>query len=588
MCGIIGITERNEPLVRVAAKTMAHRGPDAFGIFSDERITLGHNRLSIIDLDARSNQPMQIGDCTIVFNGEIYNFRELKSELEEFGHSFGTESDTEVLLCAYKQWGKELTQKIDGMYAFAIYDAAQKKLVLCTDHANMKPIVYAHAGNMLLFASEIRAVLAMMKAKGVKPDVDCEALSLYYALGYIPAPYTLYKNVRRLGKRAWVEVDLKTNAIREETYPKRAQKRVSQDELHEILLQSVKKHLVADVPVGVFFSGGTDSSLVVALLKELGVELETFSVKVASRPDDTKYFERISKHLDVKEHSYDFGVKEFDELYPEIMQKLDEPLYDNSLVPTHFIARKARERVKVALSGEGGDEHFGGYARSLALARLSAGQAGMGEVPLDADVGSAERLFFLLPPFRGKNKLFEWLFATLRRPAAFYLLTMSPAKSLLTLSQWRAAKQVICERAQSARSLDADLYLPYDLMRKLDMATMYCSLEGRIPLLDANLIAAAGTLPWDTQMSKSVLKKILEKYLPAELVYRGKQGFGLPLPELFATSKHLSQDLARAVEYLGARGLLMRRLPAQKKLIARYPQLSFGLITLYHALRNAA
>src|SRR3989344_2009127 len=571
MCGILGITEKNEALVRAAAKTMAHRGPDAFGIFSDDNVTLGHNRLSIIDLDARSNQPMHAGGCSIVFNGEIYNFRELKSELQNLGCSFKTGSDTEVLLCAYRQWGKGLTAKIRGMYAFAVYDKSQGKIALCTDRSNMKPIVYAVVGGKLFFASEVRAILAMLKENGLKLDVDHEALSLYYAFGYIPAPHTLFVGVCRLSGRAWVTYDLKTGEIREEEYPELPIKKTSEEELSSLLESAVKKHLVADVPVGVFFSGGTDSSLIVAILKKLGIKLETFSVKVAGRPEDAKYFEKTSKHLGINSHVYGFGVREFGELYPELMPRIDEPLYDNSLFPAHFIARKARGRVAVALSGEGGDEYFGGYPRSLALAR-------MGDVPLDTKVGIAEKIFFLLPAFRGKNKLFEWIFATLRRPAAFYLLTMSPAKSLLTWKEWQAAKRHIVTQVQSSRSLDAGLYLPGDLMRKLDMATMYCSLEGRIPLLDAGVISAAQALPWDLVETKSALKKILAQYLPADLVYRGKQGFGLLLPELFEKSKYLRTDLSCAIEYLNAHGMLPRKMPAQKTLISRYPHFSFALI----------
>ena len=578
MCGILGITEKNEALVRAAAKTMAHRGPDAFGIFSDDNVTLGHNRLSIIDLDARSNQPMHAGGCSIVFNGEIYNFRELKSELQNLGCSFKTGSDTEVLLCAYRQWGKGLTAKIRGMYAFAIYDKSQGKIALCTDRSNMKPIVYAVVGGKLFFASEVRAILAMLKENGLKLDVDHEALSLYYAFGYIPAPHTLYVGVCRLSGRAWVTYDLKTGEIREEEYPELPIKKTSEEELSSLLESAVKKHLVADVPVGVFFSGGTDSSLIVAILKKLGIKLETFSVKVAGRPEDAKYFEKTSKHLGIKSHVYGFGVREFDELYPELMHRIDEPLYDNSLFPAHFIARKARGRVAVALSGEGGDEYFGGYPRSLALAR-------MGDVPLDTKVGIAEKIFFLLPAFRGKNKLFVWIFTALRRPAAFYLLTMSPAKSLLTLQEWCAAKRVLS--GSSARALDADFYLPGDLMRKLDMATMYCSIEGRVPLLDAEVISAAQALPWDPQEPKSALKKVLSRYLPRELVYRGKQGFGLALPELFDRSVYLKEDLSRAIEYLRGRKLFPARCPGRSALIARYPHFSFGIITLYYALYNA-
>jgi asparagine synthase (glutamine-hydrolysing) len=308
--------------------------------------------------------------------------------------------------------------------------------------------------------------------------------------------------------------------------------------------------------------------------------LETFSVRVSGRGEDAKYFDAIATKLGIKAHVFDFGVKEFEEVYTELSSKTYEPLYDNSLFPTYFISKHAAKKVTVVLSGEGGDEYFFGYPRQLEL-------LGKTNV-LDEKIGMSERLFFLLPPFRGKNKLFEKLFLLLKRPAAYYLLTMSPAKSLLTLQAWQTAKAYIVRFASQARYFDAELYLPNNLLRKLDLATMYASLEGRVPLLDPDVIALAKSLPQPkTKESKPVLKNLLTSYLPESLVYRGKQGFGLHLANLFKDSSMLITDLKYALKYLEERKLLPSAVPEVSVLISRYPQFCFCLLSLYHALRNA-
>lgn len=582
MCGIVGITEKNEEAVRKAALCTAHRGPDAFGIYADEQVTLGHNRLSIIDLDPRSNQPFwdEDGKVGLIYNGEIYNYKEIKDELTQLGHTFHTQSDTEVVLCAYKEWGKDLGSRLNGMFAFAIYDKEREEITLATDHANIKPLVYAPVDGVLVFGSEIRNIAKILKEKNISLEIDQEALELYLALGYVSAPRTLYKQIKRLPKRAWVTYNLKNKSITEEQYPERIAKSVSEKELYKLIEERVLSHLVADVPVGVFFSGGTDSSLLVSILHKHDISLETFSVGLGGRPEDEEYFREISERLGIKAHTYTFDTPEFEGIYKEVAEKVDEPLYDSSLFPTYFISKKATGRVKVVLSGEGGDEYFFGYPRSVALIPLL-------NTKLDSGTGIAEKLYFLLPHFKGKNKLFEKLFLLLRRPLAYYLLTVSPGKSMLTFEGWRRAKQEVARLAESVRALDANLYLPGDLLRKLDTATMYCSLEGRVPLLDPDIIAAAkAAAPPPKDTPKALLKYILSVYLPKELVYRKKQGFGLSLPRLFASSALLAEDLEQALSYLRVRNLLPKHMPPQEVLVARNPRLAFGLVMLYHALYN--
>lgn len=581
MCGILGIAEKNENVVRDAARLMAHRGPDAVGVLEDVQVTLGHNRLSIIDLDERANQPMQYeeGALVISYNGEIYNYKQIRTDLTALGHTFRTESDTEVLLAAYREWGQGLTARVAGMFAFAILDRARNTLVLATDHANMKPLFYAQVGEVFVFASELRAVVRMLKEKQVPVVLDQESLELYFALGYVPAPRTLYTGIRRLPKRAWMEYDLQTHTVTESQYSERTAAPMSEEKVHALIEERILSHLVADVPVGVFFSGGTDSSLILSVLHKHNIELETFSVKVAGRPGDDRYFNAIANHLGVKAHTYEFGVAEFEASYKEVSKKIDEPIYDNSLYPTYFVAQKAAEKVKVVLSGEGGDEYFFGYPRSLALLPFA-------DQPLERGVGGLERLFFMLPHFRGKNKLFEQLFLLLRKPAAYYLLTMSPGKSVLTWTAWKRAKASILEAVANTRALDADMYLPNNLLRKLDMATMYCSIEGRVPLLDPDVGAAARALPPPAKgEEKPVLRRMLAQYLPKGLVYRKKQGFGLSVQQLFKDSTLLQSDLERACEYLKSQRLPVR-LPQAQALMQQYPHLAFAVLALYHALYN--
>lgn len=582
MCGILGINERNEDLIKRAAALFPYRGPDWFGMSSDDHATLGHHRLAIIDLDPRANQPMsdESGDTSVIFSGEIYNFLEIKKELIKKRYVFRTESDTEVLLNAYKEWGVDLVEHIDGMFAAAFYDRAGSLLVLLTDRENMKPIFYTFERGVFAFASELKGVAKMLKEKNIPLTLDQSALKLYFVFGYVPVPRTLYREIHRLAKRTCITFDLKARTLEERVYAPEKPIALGEEALRALIEKKIEAHLIADVPVGVLFSGGTDSSLIVAVLHKLGVNLKTFSLRIEGRAEDRKYFEAIAKHLNISPHIWDFGVQEFDSVYEEVMREMDDPIADNSLVPTHFIAKKAREEVTVVLSGEGGDEFFYGYSRSFILNRMNR--------HVDAKLGISEHLFFALPSFKAKNKLFEKLFIVLRRPIAFYLLTMTPARDFLTLGAWLAAKQEIVGRHIPPSSFDPELYLENDLLRKTDIATARVSLEGRVPLLDKDIVAAARgsvELP-HSGILKPYLKKVLSHYLPPELVYRGKMGFGLKLATFFHQSPHIARDLPAAVTYLKKHGLLDARTPSTELLMKKHMQYAWQLIVLYHALKN--
>lgn len=586
MCGIIGINESNEGLVRKAAQRFCYRGPDASGFFSDERVTLGHHRLAIVDLDARANQPMadDMGTVEVVFNGEIYNFKELRAELEQ-KYTFRTTSDTEVLLYAYREWGSTMACRLQGMFALGIYDMTQGKIILMRDHAGIKPLYYYAHDGVMVFASELKGVVAALRAKNIHPVLDEKALDLYFVFGYIPSPYSIYIGVRKLERASLLEYDLALKKIiRQETYKSEYARVQSKEEYAALLEKKILAHLAADVPVGVFFSGGTDSSLVVSVLHKYGINLETFSIGIDYKTDDGFYFRKIAEHLGITSHVFDFTIAEFDRVYEPVMSRMDEPTSDNSIFPTYFVSAKAAEHVKVVLSGEGGDEYFYGYPRSLVLHGLN----GYGEY-FDRRVSVIDLLFFLTPSYTAKNYFFERLFRLCRMPYSYYLLAMSPSRDNMSLRQWRLAKKEIRGRNIRPMALDQELYLENDLLRKTDFATSYASIEGRVPLLDIEIIQNAKKFEVEKLTGgvlKAFLKSILAEYLPAELVYRNKSGFGTNMQRNFEQSQYLKKDLETALIYLAKKNICCFSRHRMDAYMKRYPNYCFALISLYYALHN--
>ena len=586
MCGIIGVTGKYSEAVRKAAGAFAYRGPDSFGLFMDEEMTLGHNRLSIIDLDARSNQPFFNAEGTvgIVFNGEIYNFPELKKELEASGkYAFRTTSDTEVLVYAYQEWGIGFVRRLRGMFAFALYDVRAKKVVLASDVAAIKPLYYRHEKHSLIFSSEIKGILALMDDLGHPvPPVDHKAVDLYFALGYIPAPLTLYADIKRLPPHTSIVYDFETGLLTEESYDpfEVGESKLTDDQLLAVIKDSVMVHLISDVPVGVFFSGGTDSSLIAAILNEAGMRMETFSVALQGRGADSRYFSAIAKELNLKTHVIAFDQAAFEKAYQEVLGLLDEPIASNSMLPMHALAQYASERVKVVLSGEGGDEFFSGYPRSAVL---------NGMKDKTNTFGLLEKLYLYTPTFTGKNALFEKLFIFFKRPLSYYLLTMSPSRDVLTAQAWQRAYALLALDRVLPPSYDSRWYLPNDLLRKADLATMYSSVEARVPLVDREVIKASRLIPLakSSHELKASLKRLLARYLPDEYVYRKKSGFGLHLPVYFAHSETIPKELKAAIDFLKNADLLpLKRIPPQAELMDRYPNLVWAIIVLARVIQN--
>ena len=584
MCGIFGITENNEALARKACKCIHYRGPDSQGIFADESVSLGFNRLAIVDLDPRANQPMWDDEkkIALIYNGELYNFKKLRKELEQ-EYTFRTTSDTEVFIYAYKKWGPRCVEKFLGMFAAALYDVEKKRLFLFRDHAGIKPLIYYEHDGLLVFGSEMKAVLTALRENNISPKIDSGAVQLFYALGYIPSPRTLYTHCFKLPPSSYLEYDLSAKrTVGITRYSPPASNIASEKELAELVENSVLSHTEADVPVGVFFSGGTDSSLIASILHKHKRDLETFSIRVVDRKGDERYFTEISSALKLRANVFDFSVKEFNDVYEKVMGQLDEPVGDISIFPTYFVAQKAAKKVKVVLSGEAGDELFFGYARQRAL--LS-----MRQVPQHTGLSFLEWLFLSTPSFKAKNYLFVRLFALFRNPIAFYLLSMSPARDRIQRSAWLAAKRVLAEE-RDALYFDRALYLENMLLRKTDLATSYNSLEGRVPLLDPRIVSAAPRFEKvfaKDKESKPVLKRLLAKYLPEKLVYRAKSGFGMPLPSVYPHSSALQHDLDAAIVDLKARELLFVSLPtSREELVRRYPDLAFALVVLYRVLKS--
>nr|MBA3284073.1 asparagine synthase [Nitrosopumilus sp.] len=400
-------------------------------------------------------------------------------------------------------------------------------------------------------------------------------------LGYIPSPYSLYNEISKLPKSSYLEFDLTSRTSKLYTYQADIPSVTSEEDYAKLIERKVLDHLIADVPVGVFFSGGTDSSLIAAILHKNNINLETFSIGIDYKNDDKHYFKEISNYLKLKSHVYSFDSKEFDEVYDEVMDKMDEPTYDNSLFPTYFVSKKAAEKVKVVLSGEGGDEFFYGYPRSLVLQNMGSKR--------DYSITLLDRLFFLLPAFKSKNFLFLRLFEKVGQPMSYYILHMSPARDCATLQQWKEVKKEFQRINVSPLGIDQEFYLENDLLRKTDFATSYVSIEGRVPLLDVDIIGNAHHFEnkkIERGVLKSFLKKILTRYLPENMVYRNKSGFGLDMVKIFKNSSNIQADFDRALSYLKNKGISIKMPHARDVMMRKHPHYCFALISLYRSISN--
>jgi asparagine synthase (glutamine-hydrolysing) len=557
MCGIAGILRTDgksvgEQPLEAMTTILAHRGPDGDGFFRRGPVGLGHRRLAIIDL-VTGDQPMFNDDQSIclVFNGEIYNFRELRRELEGRGWTFRTTSDTEVILRAYEEFGTECLRRLRGMFAFALWDERARRLLLARDRVGIKPLVYAWDGRRLLFASEPKAIL---QDPSVPRRVDWEALRDYLTLHYIPSPRTIFADIRKLPPACYLTMDLDGGNPHVERYwdlqfsPETGRSEAEWLEgLRWHLQDSVSRHLISDVPIGAFLSGGMDSSTVVALMAQATAgQIRTFSIGF-----DEADFDELAHAREVARR---YGTQHFEfivkpdalEALPRLAWQFDEPFADASALPTYFVSKITREHVTVALSGDGGDENFVGYlryARALALherldrlpGSLARGLFRLARRLIPANVrghGYVEMLaadpverYFRMTAFQRS----EGLRRLLSREAQTHVAPEADASLFRALAKAGAAS----DYASTLQYLDVHCYLPDDILTKVDRTSMLVSLETRVPLLDHVLMEFVATMPTGLKFrngtGKAILKRAMAADLPADTVSRRKMGFGVPL-----------------------------------------------------------
>jgi asparagine synthase (glutamine-hydrolysing) len=572
MCGIAGVVDTGgAPVSRAVLEAMtrvqAHRGPDGEGFFVDGAVGLGHRRLAIIDL-LTGDQPMYNDDksMAIVFVGEVYNFREIRRDLEAQGTRFRTSSDTEVILRAYELDGPSCVHRLRGMFAFAIVDLRARRLLLARDRAGIKPLVYAWDGRCLRFASEMKGLLA---DPAVARDVDPEALAEYFVYHYVPTPRAIFKSVRKLPPASILVLPLDRGEPQVSRY---WDLRLAPDEtaseaawiegLRAHLTDAVESHMVADVPIGAFLSGGVDSSTVAALMARASSRpIRTFSIGFDEADFDELAFARDVARRYGTDH-YEMVVKPSAlEVLPRLAWQFDEPFADASAVPTYYVSKVTREHVTVALSGDGGDENFAGYrryARAQALAeRMDQGPGRLGRPLL--------RLLGRLMPIGMRGQALASLLGA--EPMERYLCMVS-AERERTLGRLlhpdlaagaRAAASAEPFRRLAAASgardyvsrlqyIDVHTYLPDDILTKVDRTSMLVSLECRVPLLDHKLMEFVATIPTALKLragvGKHILKQAMAPLLPPEILTRRKMGFGVPLGTWFRTElRDMTRDL---------------------------------------------
>jgi asparagine synthase (glutamine-hydrolysing) len=565
MCGITGLYAFNEVgrfylinLQRTIDK-IAHRGPDAQGSYFDDRVGLGHRRLAVIDTRAEANQPMfdSTRRYVIVYNGEIYNYRELKTILENKYHvKFTTHSDTEVLLYAYIHLKENCLDKLNGFFAFAVYDIFEQELFLARDRFGIKPLYYYQDEDKFLFASEMRSIIGF----GIEKSIDFTSLALYLQLNYIPAPFTMLEGVRKLLPGHSIRIKGSEVVINQYYHlpinVQGIQTSITQakNEIKHLLENSVKQRLVADVPLGVFLSGGIDSSLITSIASRHKEDLNTFSIGYTSESyfDETKYARQVAEHFGTRHHAFRLSRNDLFEHVHDILEHMDEPFADSSAIPVYILSKLTRKHVTVALSGDGADEIFSGYNKHLAFLRSRKKSF------KNQTIKNLSPLWKLFPQSRN-NPVFNsfrqldrysrglkkagparyWMWATLMEdheakklihPDKVYLVQY---RDLFEFRRKMTSK--ISDSFDMNEILDADirLVLPNDMLYKVDLMSMAFGLEVRVPFLDHRLVEAAMSLPSEYKISphqqKIILREILSEYIPGKLAWRSKHGFEVPL-----------------------------------------------------------
>lgn len=559
MCAICGIVnfDHAQPVDRTTvesmARTLVHRGPDDDGFFVEGQIGLGFRRLSIIDLSG-GHQPIfnEDGSAAIIFNGEIYNYRDLASELTAAGHVFSTKSDTETILHAYEQYGDDCVKHLRGMFAFAIWDRPRRRLLMARDRLGIKPLYYYRNGKFLAFASEVKSLL---EVPGVPREVDQEALDQFLSLRYVPGPRTMFKGIFRLQPGHTMVVD--ESGVHIAKYwdiDYSTQTTASAGEIAErfefLLEESVRLRLIAEVPLGLFLSGGLDSSAILATMQKVapGQRIKTFSVgyqtttKEEEESCELNYARVTAAARGADHYEFQLGPKDFEAAIPDLVWHLDEPLADPSCIPLHFVAKLAREHVTVVLSGEGADEILGGYGiypKMLTLDRVNRSVPFLsdlaGKIAGHAPNESLRRYLNMASKplgegYRGVCRGFG--IESMERLAGHERTLRVEQQLTETFSGYfEAAGQTT--PLNHLLYMDAKVWLPDDLLLKADKVTMANSLELRVPFLDHKLVEFAATLPDTSKIGpfggKSLLREAMANALPEAILKRPKKGFTVPV-----------------------------------------------------------
>jgi asparagine synthase (glutamine-hydrolysing) len=535
MCGINGFNFVSKKILKQMNDSLVHRGPDASGEFFDlkNKISLGQRRLSIIDLSKRGSQPMAYTykkkSVTIVFNGEIYNFQEIKKGLISKGYKFKSNSDTEVILASYLEWGEDCVKKFNGMWAFCIYDKRKNVLFLSRDRVGKKPLYYYFDGGKFIFSSEIKGIL---KHK-LKLEIDKDAIDLYFSLGFIPAPYSIYKNVQKLGQRQSLIFDLKKGVLKKEYYydwPKFEpvnDKLKLKKEFSNLMTDSIKLRMISDVPLGAFLSGGLDSSTVVNYAKKFNKDINTYSIGFDGKLDETSSINVLKDYFKTNHHHKYFRENDFKKMLKDIFYYYDEPFSDYSMFPTRMLSKFAREKLTVSLSGDGGDEIFGGYSRYKIAYQMEI----LRNVPK-----KIRRMLMSFPVERLK----EGIRLSLLPKETFYSEARKNyykpgiTKRILSEELKKCLNKTNGNLVEAVRLMDIRFYtLPDNFLTKVDRASMINSLEVRCPFLDYRLIEYSMKLPTKYRVGlfheKTFFREIISKFLPRKIINKKKRGFTPPI-----------------------------------------------------------
>ncbi len=570
MCAITGFCDftkkTDKQILQNMTDTLHHRGPDDSGYSFYENtfanIGLGHRRLSILDLSKYGHQPMRFSKYEIVYNGEVYNFKEIREELIQLNYTFESDSDTEVILKAYHKWGIKAVDKLNGMFAISIYDNEAQTLVLIRDRSGIKPLYYYSKNDLFMYSSELKS---FHQHPSFEKDIDKDALGQFLMYGYILEPYAIFKHTHKLRAGHYLTLDLKSKKFEEvkywnvKDYYDKPKLDISTDEAVEmtdkLLKSSFEYRMVSDVPVGVFLSGGYDSSAVTSILQsDRSDKINTFTIGFKEKGfDEAPYAKQVAQHLGTNHTEYYCTQKDALSIIPTLAEIYDEPFGDSSAIPTILVSQLAKKDVTVALSADAGDEIFAGYGKYDTALKY---HNSFSKIPKPIRAILKNSMDIVNPkyiPLTHNIYNFETRYDKVKNILDSYNTSQTMKITSQLFTENEVDRLLLNKHSQKSTNFDMDIeglsdlerillvdyktYLPDDILTKVDRATMSVSLEGREPLLDYRIIEFAAQLPDNLKyrdgQKKWILKEVVHKYLPKEMMDRPKMGFGVPLMEWF-------------------------------------------------------